>query len=67
MHLYTIIQVATIALLWGLKLSVASFLYPLVIVLLVPLKWLLGKFVFTKVEIEAVSVSVWLFIVLPGG
>ena len=55
MHLYTIIQLSVIGLLWGLKLSEASMVYPLVIVFLIPLKWLLGKFVFSKQEMEAVS------------
>ena len=55
MHLYTIIQVLVIALLFGLKLSEGSMVYPLVIVLLIPLKFVLGKFVFTKQEMEAVS------------
>ena len=56
MHLYTVIQLFVIGLLWALKLSPASMVYPLVIVFLIPLKWLLGKFVFTKQEMEAVSV-----------
>jgi solute carrier family 4 anion exchanger 2/solute carrier family 4 anion exchanger 3 len=56
MHLYTVIQLLVIGLLWGLKLSPASMVYPLVIVFLIPLKWLLSKFVFTKQEMEAVSV-----------
>ena len=55
MHLYTIIQLMIIALLWGLKLSIAAMAYPLVIVFLIPIKFILGKFVFTKPELEAVS------------
>ena len=57
MHLYTVIQLLVIGLLWGVKLSPASMVYPLVIVFLIPLKWFLGKFVFTKQEMEAVSLK----------
>ena len=57
MHLYTLIQLLVIGLLWGLKLSKASMVYPLVIVFLIPLKFILGKFVFTKREMEAVSLE----------
>ena len=57
MHLYTVIQLLVIGLLWGVKLSPASMVYPLVIVFLIPLKWILGKFVFTKQEMEAVSLK----------
>ena len=55
MHIYTLIQVVCIGLLYGLKLSPAAMAYPLVIVLLIPLRWLLGKTLYTKEEIDAVS------------
>ena len=42
--------------LFGLKLSPAGMLYPLAIVLCVPIRILLGKYIFTHVEIEAVSI-----------
>ena len=65
MHLYTVIQLLVIGLLWGLKLSPASMVYPLVIVFLIPLKWLLGKFVFTKQEMEAVSIYTHVHTLIP--
>lgn len=61
MHLYTMIQVTCVGLLFGLKLTKGGMLYPIAIVLLVPLKWLLGKIVFRKDEIEAVSLQVAIY------
>lgn len=58
MNLYTVIQVCLVGLLYGLKLSPAGMAYPVAIVMLIPLRMFLGKFVFTKVEMEAVSVCV---------
>ena len=59
MHLYTGIQVLTIVILWTIKLSpgvkIISIIYPVAIVLLIPLRLLLGKYVFSHHEIEAVS------------
>ena len=55
MHLFTVIQLLLLAALWGLKLSPAGMVYPVAIVGLIPIRWLLGKFVFTHAELEAVS------------
>lgn len=55
MNLFTVIQVVLIAALLGLKFSPAGMFYPLAIVLLVPLRKFLGKYVFSHVELEAVS------------
>ncbi len=55
MNMYTLIQIGCVLLLYGVKLSPAAMIYPLVIVLMIPLRWLLGKTVYSKDEIEAVS------------
>ena len=55
MNLYTLIQVGLVTLLYGLKLSPAGMGYPVAIVLLIPLRMFLAKFIFSKVEMEAVS------------
>lgn len=55
MNLYTFIQVVLIGLLFGLKLSPAGLLYPLAIVLLVPFRMFLGRYVFNETEMDAVS------------
>jgi hypothetical protein len=55
MNLYTFIQVVCAGILIGLKNSPAGMLYPLVIVLMVPLRMFLGKFVYNQSEFEAVS------------
>lgn len=55
MHLFTLIQVGCIMFLYGVKLSPGALIYPVVIVLLLPFRWVLGKLVFTKEEMDAVS------------
>ncbi len=55
MHLYTIVQMVCVAALFGLKNSPAGMLYPVVIIALLPLKWVLGKYFYSHDEIEAVS------------
>lgn len=55
MNFYTAIQACLIGLLYGLKLSPAGMAYPVAIVSMIPVRMFLGKFVFTKVEMEAVS------------
>ncbi len=47
-----------VACLWTLKLSPASMMYPVAIVFLIPIRMLLGRFVYTHVEIEAVRARV---------
>ena len=58
MHLFTVIQLVLLSSLWGLKLSPAGMVYPVAIVSLIPIRWVMGKFLFTQAEIEAVSVCV---------
>lgn len=55
MNIYTLVQVILIGALFGLKLSPAGMFYPLAIVLLVPIRKLLGKYAFSHIELEAVS------------
>jgi hypothetical protein len=55
MHLYTIIQVVLLAILWGLKLSPAGMVYPVAIVGLIPVRWFLRRFIFTHTEMEALD------------
>lgn len=54
MNLYTIAQVVFILCLYGLKLSPAGMVYPLAIVLLIPIRMFMGKYIYTHKEMEAV-------------
>ena len=51
------VQVVLVSLLWGLKLSPAGMIYPVAIVGLIPIRWLLSRYLFTHTEIEAVSLG----------
>ena len=55
MNIYTVIQVVLIAALYGLKLSPAGMLYPLAIVLLIPIRMFMERFMYNHKEFEAVS------------
>lgn len=55
MNLYTIIQFVLVCLFFGLKLSPAGMVYPLAIVLLIPLRSVLSRFIFNHVEMEALD------------
>lgn len=55
MNLFTIVQVVSVGILLGIKQSPAGMAYPLAIVLLIPLRFFLRKYIFSHVEIEAVS------------
>ncbi|CAI8027990.1 Anion exchange protein 3 [Geodia barretti] len=54
-HMYTIIQVVLVCLLWGLKLSPAGMIYPVAIVGLIPIRMFLRRFVFSHAEMEALD------------
>ncbi len=56
MHLYTIVQIVCVASLFGVKNSPAGMLYPVIIIALLPLKWVLDRYFYSHDEIEAVSV-----------
>ena len=45
----------SVSLLFSLKLTDGALFYPIAIVLLIPLRWVLGKVIFRKDEMEAVS------------
>ena len=56
MNIYTVIQVVLIAALYGLKLSPPGMLYPLAIVLLIPISnGVMERFMYNHKEFEAVS------------
>ena len=55
MHLFTLIQVILVAVLWTLKLSPGAMVYPIAIVFLIPVRKVLATFIFTRTEMEAVS------------
>ncbi len=55
MHVFTIVQVVCVGALFGVKNSPAGMLYPVVIIFLLPLKWILSRFFYTHDEMEAVS------------
>ena len=60
MHSYTVLQLVLVLILFGVKLSPGAMVYPLIIVLLIPLRFFLGKTLFSEREIEAVSTSFYL-------
>ena len=57
MNIYTVIQVVLIAALYGLKLSPAGMLYPLAIVLLIPIRMFMERFMYNHKEFEAVTAA----------
>ena len=58
------VQVVLVSLLWGLKLSPAGMIYPVAIVGLVPMRWLLSRYIFTHTEMEAVSLGQYVLILV---
>jgi hypothetical protein len=54
MHLFTLVQVVALALLWVLKASAIGILFPILIALLVPLRLLLGRW-FRSEELAALD------------
>lgn len=56
MNLFTIVQVVLVGILLGIKLSPAGMIYPLAIVLSIPVRYFMGKYIFSHVEMEAVSI-----------
>ncbi|XP_064389043.1 band 3 anion transport protein-like [Halichondria panicea] len=55
MHLYTIVQIVCVASLFGVKNSPAGMLYPVIIIALLPLKWVLDRYFYSHDEIEALD------------
>uniref|UniRef100_A0A8C3PW14 Anion exchange protein n=1 Tax=Chrysolophus pictus TaxID=9089 RepID=A0A8C3PW14_CHRPC len=55
MHLFTLTQILTLALLWGVKVSDASLALPFVLVLTVPLRRLLLPRIFSEMELKCLD------------
>lgn len=53
MHIFTLVQVFCLAVLWAVKSSRYSLAFPFFLILMVPLRIKLGKF-FTDVELKSV-------------
>lgn len=55
MHLFTVIQVLLLALMFGLKLSSAAIAFPLFVILLIPVRLRIMNYFFSEHELEEVS------------
>lgn len=55
MHMFTIIQIVCLAVLWAVKSTSASLALPFVLILTVPLRRLLLPCIFSKLELQCVS------------
>ena len=54
MHLFTVIELGCVAILWVVKISPAALAFPFFLILLVPLRGQLAR-IFTDSELETVS------------
>ena len=57
MNLYTIIQLGCLGLLWAIKSTQAALAFPFVLILMVPVRLHILRFLFTKQELEEASCS----------
>ena len=57
MHLFTVIQVILVAILWVVKSTIAAIVFPLLVFLMIPLRLKVLPKVFTHDELEVVSNS----------
>uniref|UniRef100_A0A8C1YZV9 Anion exchange protein n=1 Tax=Cyprinus carpio TaxID=7962 RepID=A0A8C1YZV9_CYPCA len=57
MHLYTLIQVICLVILWAVKSSTFSLALPFVLILTIPLRMFMTGHVFTIMEMKCVSIS----------
>ena len=55
MHLFTFIQLLCVGVLWAVKSSPAALGFPFVLILLVPFRFLILKYIFTQEELNEVS------------
>ena len=62
MHLFTLIQVFAMAALWAVKLSPAALAFPFVLILLVPVRLFLFKYLFSEQELEQVRCGLHFFV-----
>lgn len=56
MHLFTFIQLLAIAALWAIKSTQAALAFPFILILLVPVRLVLLKYMFTEKELSVVSI-----------
>lgn len=56
MHIFTLTQVLALAVLWAVKSSSVSLVFPFVLILMVPLRQRMGKF-YTAREMDAVRIE----------
>ena len=56
MHLFTLIQLLCLGVLWAVNSTAASLAFPFVLIMLVPMRKLLLSRIFTEEELEHVSV-----------
>lgn len=60
MHLFTLLQLACLAVLWAVMSTAASLAFPFILILTVPLRMCLLSRIFTEQEMKCVSsCSVW--------
>uniref|UniRef100_A0A4W4DXB6 Anion exchange protein n=1 Tax=Electrophorus electricus TaxID=8005 RepID=A0A4W4DXB6_ELEEL len=55
MHLFTIIQLFCLAVLWAVKSTLISLALPFVLILTIPLRLFMSRYLFTDVEMKCVS------------
>ena len=54
MHLFTVIQIFWLSLLWGVKYTPIALSFPFILIILVPFRFFVLKFVFSPDELSAV-------------
>lgn len=62
MHLFTLIQIVCLAVLWVVKMSPFSLALPFVLILTIPLRMLMTGTLFTAMEMKCVRTSLNLFV-----
>ncbi|XP_041087644.1 band 3 anion transport protein-like [Polyodon spathula] len=55
MHMFTLIQILCLALLWGIKSSPASLALPFILILTIPLRRFLLARLFSEIEIKCLD------------
>jgi hypothetical protein len=58
MHIFTFIQLLGIAVLWAVKSTEGSLAFPFILILLVPVRLVILKRIFTPRELDAVSIFI---------
>lgn len=58
MHLFTTIQLISLAVLWAVMSTVASLAFPFVLILTIPVRMYLLPWIFTKREMQCVSLNI---------